>query len=72
VTPFKTGARIANSYKPGVPYGLLLNAHAQPCGKRNLTASGFVVSAFYVVAGSTLLDESVSADCPNDPCSPWG
>lgn len=32
---------------------------------------GFVVSTFYELSGSTLLDESITNECTSDFCSPW-
>lgn len=68
---FERGSYVARAARPGVPYGLLLTPHAQK-RRGGASVSGFVVSAFFALRGTTLLDESVDlAQCGFDPCSPW-
>lgn len=71
VRVFERGSYVARAARPNVPYGLLLTAHVQPTRPGRKAVDGFVVTAFFALRGTTLLDESVGSSCGFSQCSPW-
>jgi hypothetical protein len=66
IQPFATAAAMANAFKPGYPYGIMLERGSQ-LNDKGKPAYGFILSLVYNFSDYEALDQSQTTDC-SDGC----